>query len=191
MFMIYIFKMYLIPIILPAVTVIIGCIGNVPWFYIWLGILVSLVLVFLWLVLFDEWLYRVRVKDKVVFKKIRFAKDIREQGIHIGFEISSLALFPIEFEVTSLQVKLDDRVPKEEHKAKKYTIPPKGYGWFDSGIIKTDKIPSKVVDGYIEFTINYGKKGRSLNHILSLKKQIAVRLSDNNILEQGVWNDAV
>ena len=131
------------------------------------------------------------VEDKIVFSAIRFARNIKTGGISIGLVVNSLADFPINFEVSNLIVKLGDKVPSEDHKTGGvYTIPSRGNGWYDSNPIQIDNIPdSGLIEGYIDFTINYGKSKKSLKNSFSSKKQI-VAVFENEILKTGVWNDA-
>lgn len=189
----HVFKNYVIPIGMPIITLLIGWSTSMQWFYIWIGFLASLALVFHWLLKMNEWLYRIKVEDKIVFSTIRFAYDIKTKGISIGFVVNNLADFPIIYEVSNLIVKLGDKVPAEDHKGGAiYTIPIKSNGWYDSHSIKIDKIPeSGLVEGYIDFKISYGKSKNSLKNNLSAKKQLVVHFSQEGILQGGIWNDAV
>jgi len=48
-----------------------------------------------------------------------------------------------------------------------------------------------LIEGSIEFAINYGKEGTELKEILSAKKQVIVSFSKDGIHQHGAWNDAV
>ncbi|MGI0016395.1 MAG: hypothetical protein ACREBU_23490 [Nitrososphaera sp.] len=186
----HITKTFILPIGMPVMTVFFGRLADFPWFYIWIGFLASLAFVFHWLVKLDEWLYRVRVKDKIVFSMVRFGKNIHGEGIFIGFEMNSLADFPIDFDVKSLAVKLGDKVPRDEHQAgRPLTIPPKGKGWCDSNIITIDPPKPGTIEGHQDFTVRYGRFGE-LKHSFSGKKQVVAAYNTEGLLTHGSWNDA-
>jgi hypothetical protein len=189
----HVVKTYVIPFGMPIMTLLIGLVTSVQWFYIWIGFLASLAFVFHWLLKMNEWLYRIKVEDKIVFSAIRFCRNIKTNGISIGFVVNNLADFPINFEVSNLVVKLGDKVPAEDHKGGAiYIIPAKGNGWYDSHSVQIDKIPkSGLIEGYIDFTINYGKSKNSLKNNFSAKKQLVAHFSQDGILQGGSWNDAV
>ncbi len=141
----------------------------------------------------NKWLYEIRVKDKIDFSGIRFVRDIYGKGIRIGFTISNMAKFPIDFEISKLSVKLSDRVPSEDHElGGTHTIPAHGNGWHDSNVIQINGISeSKAIEGHIDFSVKYGRKGKALKNDFSTKKQIVVVFNENGLLETGSWNDAV
>jgi hypothetical protein len=189
----HITKTFIIPIGTPIMIFVLGYLEEMPWFYIWLGVLASLSFVFTWLLRMDEWLYRQRSKDKIAFSRVKFSRNIKGEGVSIGFEVTNLADFPIDFEVPKLDVRLGNIIPSKDHQqGQVITIPPKCMGWYDSNIIKIDNPPkSGTVEGCIDFSINYGRSAGAQRHSFSAKKQIVVFFNQDGLLEHGVWNDAV
>lgn len=188
-------NVYVIPLSIPIITALIGWVTNVPWFNIWIGCIASFSLFFFGLLNLTKWLYRIEVENKVAFSAVRFCSRTDGKGISIGFVLCNLADFPISFEIPSLVVRLKNKVPNLDHKGGAiYTMPAKGTGWYDSYPINIDAgdIPeSGAIEGYIEFTINYGKAKKSLNKKFSAKKQLVVNFNKDGVLQSGAWNDVV
>lgn len=120
----------IIPAGIPIMTGIVGWVQGIPWFYLIIGVSFVTATVFHALAKWNEWKSNTKVEHKIGFKTIQFGNDIHGQGIIVTFAIDNLADFPIDFEIYELIVKLEDKVPKKEHKAGQIiTMPSKGVGW--------------------------------------------------------------
>ena len=177
------FKTILIPIGMPTMTVLIGWATDLPWFYIWIGFLASLALVFHWLLKMDEWLFRKRVEDKIAFANVRVSPNINGEGLHIGVIVESTADFPINFSVSSFDARFGDRVPKEAYDlAHITTIPSKGVGWYDSPIIKVDHPSGNgVIEGQVKFEMKYGRFN-NLKYTISGRKRVMAIYKDGHLI---------
>lgn len=175
----HITKTFVLPIGMPTVTVLLGRLEGFPWFYVWIGFLASLALVFHWLVKLDEWLYRIKVKDKITFDKVRIGKKLNNLGcvewLKLGFQFHNSALFPIEVELQSLHTMLDEKYPPNKERLLKKVITPAGRSSFfdDFAIVPFEPPRDRSVEGKIEFVVRYGRLGHS-KHELSKKLQIFV-----------------
>jgi len=182
---------YIIPVGIPIMAIIVGWAQGVPWFYLIIGASFITVTMLVGLVSWDEWQIRTRVENKIRFRTVRFGNDLHGDGIVIMVEIDSLANFPIDFEVVELMVKLDDKIPKQEHKAGHIVeIPAMGFGWWNTHAIKIDKPPSPgVIDGSLSFTLRYGRF-KNLKHTFFQKKNIVVTFNEQGLLTGGTHSDA-
>jgi hypothetical protein len=182
---------YGLPIGIPLVTGLIGYLSNYPWFWIWLGVLAAFAFISNGLLNFSEWLDRRSVKDKLVFGQVRTAKHINGPGIALGITLSSKAAVPIELNVREVRTKLNNRVPpKTTFEKTDFIVPPQGNFWFDDHTIDIGESPKPgTLEGFAEFTIDYGRPG-ALNHELVVRKQVVIAFNEQGILTHGVWNDA-
>jgi hypothetical protein len=183
---------YLIPFGAPAITFLIGYCSGLPWFWIWLGALAAFAFISNGLLRFNEWLYMCRAQDKLMLESVIVGRSISDEGVFIGLRFCSVATFPIEFQVTNIRTQIGDKVPIKPHlPGKKYTVPPKGCGWYNDNVIQVTNPPRPgTVEGHIEYTINYGKPG-CLKYAISGKKQIVASFNDDGLLVTAIWNDAI
>ncbi len=186
----YLVKNFILPPVMPLMTIGIGIATGIPLFYIWIGFLASLALVFHWLLRMDEWLYKRRVENKISVSNIVGGIDVKDGGICIQLQLTSLADYPIDFSVSKFSVKLSDKVPLKEEKEVGSTIPPYGVGWKNSNPIKIEKPPSPgTLEGLLEYTISYGRF-KNFKHSLNGKKAILAHFNDNGEFINVSWNDA-
>lgn len=179
---------YAIPFGMPLLTAVIGYVNKISLFWIWLGMLATFSFVSTGLLRFDEWRYRRRIEDKLVFESVIVARSIANDGIIVGLRLISLATFPIEYEITSISTKIDNIIPRKNHEPQIFTMPLQGIGWFYDGVIELIEPYQSNRQGSIEYTIRYGRKG-SLKHSISGKKQINFSFDKENILLNSTWHD--
>ncbi|MEI7611041.1 MAG: hypothetical protein WCJ64_26965 [Rhodospirillaceae bacterium] len=187
----YITLTYIIPIGAPIVTACLGYSQRVPWMYVWLGVVATFAFATHGILRFDEWRARRLVEDKLAFQTVRVGRSINGEGMFIGVQIKSLAAFPLEFQINEIRTKLNYKVPRETgFELTKFNIPENGSGWFDDHPIRIDDIPKPgTIEGFIEYKINYGRKG-ALRYCLAGKKQVVVAFNDDGLLSHYSWNDA-
>ena len=141
---------YILPLGAPVVTVVIGYISDLPWFWIWLGALAAFAFISHGLLRFDEWRDRRRIDGKLAFQSIVFGRNIRGRGLILGLRFNNLAAFSLEFEVTEVRTRLGDTVPALEHEATKHTVPATGIGWYNDNPIELDNPPHPgTIEGFI------------------------------------------
>lgn len=185
----YVSKTYLIPIMIPFITVFLGKMDNLPLSYIWIGVLASLAFVFTWLLRMNEWLYKTRVQDKIAFSHLVVSKDIKGGGVVVQLNLKSEAEFPIDFKVTTFKLRLGDRVPLHNDYSFSSSIPPHGVAWKNSFPVKIDSTPlSRIIEGELEYEIKYG---RFKNYKASLigKKGLIISFDETGNPVHIVWSD--
>ncbi len=135
------FITYLIPVITPIITLIIGYLSHLPWFWIWLGILATFAFTANGMFMLKQWLDIRRVEHKLNFNAALLARGVNLEDIILGIQVNSSANFPLEFEVINLRTQISDRSPIAEFKkGNSFFIPENGVGWYyDNPIQMKDK----------------------------------------------------
>lgn len=134
----------------------------------------------------SEYRQRVSIDGKVAFSRptlnVALAEDEKKiERISLGFQLSSSADFPIEFQVVELETEINQRVPVNKFKkseAKTLELPPRGSGFYRDGDIEIGEVIDKRVEGRITFKVNYWRAGA--------KKKASVSKNLNIILSPGV-----
>ena len=182
-----------LPLGVPVVTVAIGRLTDIPWFYVWLGALAAFAFIANGLLRFDEWRQTRRVQDKLAFSQMLVGKSINNpEGILIGIRVTSSANFPLDFTVEKLLTRLADRVPLIESLkgATSFEIPSNGYGWYWANEIAIPDPPKNgTLEGFAEYELSYGRKGQK-RYVLKGKKQVVVRFNDEGLFVGAVYHEA-
>lgn len=185
-------RVWLWPPLAAGATAFIGYWQGIPLFYIVVGVAVVFAAFASGLLRFDEWRFRQRVQDKLNFEAGRVGHKSNESGatsaICLGFQLHNAATFPIEFDVQSLHTKLGANFPPNKPYVKtNFSIPPHGSGWFDDHMIEIRDSPKdNVVEGSIEFVINYGRTGR-LKYTLAKHLQVFVGFNNRGAFTDANW----
>tara|TARA_R110000787_G_scaffold40980_6_gene101424 strand:+ start:1510 stop:2139 length:630 start_codon:yes stop_codon:yes gene_type:complete len=159
----YVFTKVLLPVRMPMMTIVMGYASGAPWFYIWIGFLASLAFVFHWLLKMNEWMFKIKVKDKIALAGLFPFFDV--DGKHgVQLQLASLAEFPIDFRVENFDFRLGGRVPEDEQVFSS-TIPPHGKGWKNSGTVDIDVNENKPITGTLKYSIEYGRN-KTFNNVL-------------------------
>lgn len=186
-----IFKEFIIPVGAPLLTIFFGYLNNLPLFYIWIGFLASFALTFHGLVKLNEWLYKIRVENKIGFTGILAGEDIITKGISVQIRIESQAEYPIDARIKILSVQIGDKVPLAEDRLIESQIPAYGYGWKNSAPIKIETPPAPgFLEGHIEYIIEYGIQ-KNFKYQINGKKKIVLNFNFQGIFESIHWHDAV
>ena len=183
----------IIPVLSSLLTGIIGYFTNVPLFWIWLGVLVAFSYTASGLLRFDEWLYRRRVQDKLVFESVLVGNDISHQGINIGVLVRSTATFPVEFEIKSFRTQLGPAAPEGRYSKQKITVQSNGLGFAYDNLIRIPSSPQNIMKGSIEFTVSYGKPGSTLQYSISGKKESLLSFNEQGVSvnQATLWIDTI
>ena len=188
-------RSWLWPPLAAGIAALIGLRGGIPWFYLFVGVTVAFAAVASGLLRFSEWRLRQAVNNKLNFESVRLGKKLDKDGhikfLRLGFQLHNSAVFPIEFEIQSLQTEVDGKFPpKKPYAMTGVTIPPGGHGWFDDiSIDMPDPPKNKSVEGKIEFTVQYGRPGR-LKCILNKKLQVFVGFDEQGDAKVANWNES-
>lgn len=180
---------YIVPIGAVLLPGIIGYFSKIPWFWILLGMLAAFAFISNGLLRFNEWLYLRRVEDKLTFGSVLVGRSIQNDGIIIGVQLNNCATFPIEFEITEIRTRLGTTVPNKTHKLLNIIVSPNGYGWYYDNPIQLPTPPPATLEGFIEYTIKYGKSG-ALKYSIIGKKQIVASFSNEGLFVNAVWHNA-
>jgi hypothetical protein len=181
-------------IIWVGLMAVAGYAQSVPLFWIMMGLplaAASLITLFLRVL---ELQARQNVKDKLSFATPRTLKKLDKneklEGICLGFQVASIAPYPIEFSLEGLDTHLGDNYPpKKPYPKTKFTIPPHGVGWFDDHLIPIKPPNDGVWEGEVRFTIKFGVKNR-LRHSLAKKVIVFVGFDDKGDMKGSNWQEA-
>jgi len=78
-------------------------------------------------------------------------------------------------DVVAVHSKIRDRVPEKPTKLpQSFEIAPGGTMFFDDSQIKIDAANEEPLDGMLDFTVRYGRKGSRKRYELSGKKRISM-----------------
>ncbi len=187
----HLFNSYLLPLFITLVTFVSGWATNVPWFYIWIGVLVSLSCGFVSLVNYTQWNLQRRVEDKLALAKIGLAIDTKTNGFMVQLILNNAASFPIDFRVTKMDYRMDHRVPQIQFSPSTITIPSYGNGWkYSEGIVLTKPAESDFITGELDYVIQYGK-AENLKYLISGHKNLYLFFNNNGEATHLTWNDKV
>ncbi len=178
----------LLPWGMPTLTVYFGTVNELPWFYIWLGFLLSLAAVFHWLVKMGEWRYKVSVDNKICVSDLRVLTDELTGGVGVQLQLTSMAEYPIDFRVDEFKLQIGDKVPVEVFKKVFSSIPAFGVGWKNSAAVMINApAPNTSVNGYLEYSISYGKHG-NYTHTLEGRLGILILFGANSKVSNYSWH---
>lgn len=182
---------YAWPFVAAAVTAPLGYIQGLPWMYIWVASGLMFAATAHGLQQFALLRDRTKIKDNLNFAQIRIGRNIHGEGMFLGVLFVNQANSPIEFDVQEANTRLNDKfLPRKPFDRKSFTVPAKGFGWFDDHIIDIGVPPkSGTIEGFAEFKVKYGRPG-ALKYELSVKKQVVVSFNADGLFEHGSWNDA-
>lgn len=187
-FFFFFWEKLLLPAGMPMVTLFLGWASGVGLFYIWLGFLASLAFVFLWLNQINEWLYKRSVENKVSLSGVEVFRD-QEDCYGVQLQFASIAEYPIDIRAKITKFQLKDKVPPKEDRAALMTIPAYGKCWRNTNTIGVDNQASQIVEGCIEYDIEYGRH-KNLNHVLDGAIKIALLFDELGELKNWEWQNA-
>ena len=188
-------RIWVWPILPPIGIGLIGWIQGVPWFYLFVGSGVLFAAISTGLLRFSEWKYRTIVQDKLVFNRVRVAKELADDGsvksLRLGFQLNSSAMFPVQCRVSELATQFMSLFPpKKRYEEDSFIVPPQGFGWFDDHTIQVPNPPiDQSVEGQIEFRLDYGKIGH-LHQSLHMRKKVFLRFDKRGDITVCEWIDA-
>lgn len=175
-------KALLWPSVSAGALAVIGFIQGVPLFYLFVGVALVFAAVATGIVRVDEWRTRTRVDDKLAFSTLRVGRMADgSPEMTLGFELRSIAAFPIQFRVEDFRAELQGNYPPhKKFKVDTFVIPPFGHGWFDGHQISLgEEVPKKKsVRGELEFRLAFGRPGR-LDSKLYQKSGVAIHFDEN------------
>ena len=169
---------------LPIASSILLKLQGLPWGYIYVGTLAAFAFGMHGLCRLQEWNYKNKVKDKLIFSTANLNKVPKNDlAFRLGFALHNAAEFPIQFEITSLKTDFGEDIKrkriKEQERKKIIDIPANGKGWFNDEPIELSDFPaSQAVYGYIEASIKYGRPNKR-KYEIEFKKNIDVWFDDN------------
>ena len=175
--------------------VLMGWLTGIDAFYIYC----AAVILFAYAVWLANWLsaWRLRndVADKIFFEKGRIALHVTKagvtKGIGLGFDLRSVAEFPLEFTVDELHPRIHDRTLPEPHtRTQPFRLGPGGRGFYDSPIMSVDAPQSQTVVGYLDATVTFARGPRRTRHALRIAKRILLTFDADGALTGSTWYDA-
>ena len=188
-------------IIVPALAwlaagggILIGWLRGIDAFYIYC----AAIILFAYAVWLANWLsaWRLRnnVADKVFFEKGRIALGVTQagviEGIGLGFDLRSVAEYPLEFTVDELHPRIDGRtLPVPHERTQPFRIAPGGRGFYDSPIMSVVAPQSQTVVGYLDATVTFARGPRRARHALRIAKRILLTFDANGALADSTWYD--
>ena len=183
---------YILPLGAPIVTVVIGYISDLPWFWIWLGALAAFAFITTGLLRFDEWFVRMRVEGKLFLVSPGILL-IRNQGYALGVQVQNNAVFPIEVELEDLRTQFESKIPKGKRQAgKRLIVQPNNFGWFYDNPVEFETPKPGAIVGTLEAKLKYGRVGSSLQYSLEEKKQLTARFDEEGEwAKSALWTDIV
>ena len=186
-------RVYILPIAIPILVGVVGWSQDIPWFYLCVGVGLLFAAIPTGLLGFDEWRYRTRVADKLVFSDIRVDKWPDDTGsvkaIRLGFTVNNRARFPIQFKVAKLNTQfMKSYPPKKKYEVTKITVPPYGGGWFHDHYIEIQGQSDGAFEGQIECRLEYGRLGR-LDNVLDINKKVFFQFNDKGHMKNWEWID--
>ena len=156
-------KQWLWPLLPTAGGAVIGYIQGVPWFYLYVGVAFLFAAISTGLVRFDEWLYRNKVEDKLVFRNIRVGKGDDASGrifARLGVIMENEANFPVNLEIQDFNTSIGGFYPpKKDYGRRKFRIRGGGGWWYDDYDIELPAQSNSVLEGHIQCIFRYGKNG--------------------------------
>jgi hypothetical protein len=175
----------------PIVTGLLAYLNDAGAYKVALAVQFSFAAMAVGLYYADLELSRRRVKGNLQFHSVRVGRNINGPGIFLGVVFSNTSDFPIEFEVKELRTRMGDRVPaKTGFDVKNVVVGPRAIGWYDDHIIQPDTPPNGgTLEGFIEFTVEYGRPG-DLKYELSQKKQATAAFDQGGNLTHASWQEA-
>ena len=184
---------FILPIAIPILVGVVGWSQDIPWFYLCVGVGLLFAAIPTGLLGFDEWRYRTRVADKLVFSNILVGKSLEDteigKSIVLGFMVKNTARFPIKFKVAELNTQVKGFYPpKKKYEVKEFTVPPNESWLFNDYSIAIKGQPDEVFEGQIQCRLEYGKPGR-LNNVLDFKKKGFFQFNNKGGIESSNWID--
>ena len=189
-------------IIVPALAwlaagggILVGSLRGIDAFYIYC----AAIILFAYAVWLANWLsaWRLRnnVADKIFFAQGRVALQVTQagvtEGIGLGFDLHSVAEYPLEFTVDELRPQIDDRtLPVPHTRTQPFTLPPGGRGFYDSPVMSVDAPQSQTVVGYLDATVTFARGPRRTRHELRIAKRILLTFDASGALTNATWYDA-
>ena len=108
-----IFLNLIVPIGTMVIAIILSQIDGFPLTYIYLSVSAALALGAQALYYLDKWRYRNRVENKLVFNHVIFNISLENNlAFYIGLKLCSLATFPLQVEVISIQTSFERTIPE-------------------------------------------------------------------------------
>lgn len=181
------------PVVAAAAAIMIGAAQDIPWLYVYLAAIIAFAGLSTGLLRFDEWRDQRRVVGKLGFLGVRTGSNIEGTEYNLGITVTSMASFDIQYEIVKFETRLRDRVPLElTQLPQKFTVPPRGIGWFSGSLIRLDDIkPNTAEIGFVDYEIFYGRPGR-LRYKPSGKKRVILPFdADRNPRSGGDVTDAI
>ena len=188
----HIVAMYILPLGAPVVTVVIGYVSGLPWFWIWLGALAAFAFISHGLLRYAEWRERQRVEGKITLAAPRVVL-IHNQGYTLGVQIYNIAAFPIEVELSDLRTQISQKISSGKRQAgKRLVVIPNSTAWFHDNPIQIEVPKPGSVTGSLEATLRYGVPGSDLPYQLKEKKQLTASFDEQgNWAGNALWTDMI
>ena len=163
-------QIWVLPSLSVPATVLIGWLQGIPWFYVYIAAGFMFASVTIGILRLDEWKSRRTAKDKLSFSHVRIATEVSEYGyidsIGLGFQLTNLASFPMQFDVDEINSELMGLYPpKKNFEKTSVVIPANGIGWFCDHCIKLDEVPTepRIMEGILSVNIKYGRRATLIN----------------------------
>ena len=181
------------PVLITLGGTVIGWSQGVQLFYLYIGAVFLFAVSSSGLLRFSEWRYRNSVTDKLTFHSVRVDKLIDNTGavkaLRLGAVLSNKALFPITYEIESVETSLDKFYPpKKPYTKNDYTIVANGSGWFVDHYISIPMMKPGVVEGELKLQFRYGKKGNR-NNMLDVNKHLFFHFGTKGEMSGIDWFD--
>ena len=176
--------------------ILVGWLTGIDAFYIYC----AAVILFAYAVWLANWLsaWRLRnnVADKVFFAQGRMVLQTTPagvvEGIGLGFDLHSVAEYPLEFTVDELRPQINDRtLPVPHARTQSFTIPPGGRGFYDSPVMSVDAPQSQTVVGHLDATVTFARGPHRARHTLRIAKQVVLTFDANGAPANATWYDAL
>lgn len=174
-----------------VVAILVGWMEEKPLFEIYVGSLASFAFAALILNQFASWLDKRRIRDRLLFSRIRLNRSPKENTLVLGSEFTSDSHMPIEFVVEELRTSIEQKIPERTgFKKSNIEVPPKGGAYFDDHPITLAKFPCNgSLDGHLEMKIRYGPKGYP-KYPLTVKKSVLVSFdADRNPISVTCYDE--
>lgn len=183
---------FVLPFVLPLLVGALAYFEGENAFHIVLGILASFMFVTGGLLFADQWLERRNVTNKIALGACRNALEIDANGaitgLAFGFTLTNHAAFPIEFELVDMQTGFNGWFPpRKPYAVTSFPIPAHGRGWFDDHVIKiVPPLPAAAAEGFMNFEVRFGRKGR-VKHSLKKAFKVWAQFDRNGQFQGATW----
>jgi hypothetical protein len=187
------------PLVVPALTAILGYMQGLPLMYIFLGTVAAFAFVTHGLVKITEWRFIRTPEHKLDFiePNVGAVYDKTDErkitDIYLGIKLNSGAAFPMNVEVDKFKSKFNNIVPAVPGpKIRKLTVGISGSCFFNDGLIDIRGIDlkDKEIRSSVSFTVKYGIPG---NVIYTYSRSIDViwAFDKNGYYKSHVWSNSV